>query len=224
MYRQLDVGHGLRFDPLHPPVLPHVDAKEVGPGGWDGLLESSLAEPERRLDWTGRTQVHSLRLLEDVGYVTVARASAAVLLSVLSASQDVLAMGSVDVAVDRIPEGSTQTVKWRGSPVFIRHRTAWEIAAARKDDELAATGRLRDPQLDSERVKRDDLLIVVGICTHLGCVPVSAAGDWKGFFCPCHGSHYDTSGRIRKGPAPLNLAVPPYDFIAPGKVRLGVDK
>jgi len=100
-------------------------------------------------------------------------------------------------------------VKWRGKPVFIRNRTAAEIADAQQVD----VGTLRDPETDADRVVKDQWLIALGICTHLGCVPISNAGEYNGWFCPCHGSHYDTSGRIRKGPAPLNLEVPPYKFI-----------
>merc|ERR1719443_2169923 len=100
------------------------------------------------------------------------------------------------------------TYKWRGKPLFIRHRSPDEIAA----EEAVDLGLLRDRQADSERVVEPKWLIVLGICTHLGCVPIANAGNFGGYYCPCHGSHYDSSGRIRQGPAPLNLEVPPYEF------------
>ena len=126
----------------------------------------------------------------------------------MSASADVLAQAKVEVDLATIPEGKNVIIKWRGKPVFIRHRTADEI----KEAEETKWESLRDPQQDSERVKKPEWLVMVGVCTHLGCVPIGEAGDFGGWFCPCHGSHYDISGRIRKGPAPLNLEVPEYDF------------
>jgi len=130
------------------------------------------------------------------------------LLSSLSASADVLAMAKIEINLADIPEGKAMTFKWRGKPLFIRHRTQEEI-----DVEAAVdVSTLRDPQTDSERVQKPDYLIVLGVCTHLGCVPIANAGDFGGYYCPCHGSHYDCSGRIRKGPAPLNLEVPYYEF------------
>jgi len=129
-------------------------------------------------------------------------------ISSLSASADVLAMAKIEINLADIPEGKAMTFKWRGKPLFIRHRTQEEI-----DTEAAVdVSTLRDPQADSERVQKPDYLIVLGVCTHLGCVPIANAGDFGGYYCPCHGSHYDCSGRIRKGPAPLNLEVPAYEF------------
>ena len=119
-----------------------------------------------------------------------------------------LALASLEVDLGGIPEGNTVTVKWRGKPVFIRHRTAQEIDMANNVN----VDTLRDPQDDAVRVVEPDWLVVVGVCTHLGCVPLANAGDYNGWFCPCHGSHYDTAGRIRRGPAPENLAIPPYSF------------
>ena len=143
----------------------------------------------------------------------------------MSASADVLAQAKVEIDLSTIPEGrnvcikyrlsnslaylSLQVIiKWRGKPVFIRHRTEDEIQEAVDVD----WNKLRDPQPDSDRVKKPEWLIMLGVCTHLGCVPIGEAGDFGGWFCPCHGSHYDISGRVRKGPAPLNLAVPAYEF------------
>ncbi|MEW5704604.1 MAG: ubiquinol-cytochrome c reductase iron-sulfur subunit [Pseudomonadota bacterium] len=140
----------------------------------------------------------------------------------LNPSADVLALSSTEVDISPIAEGQAITLQWRGKPVFIRHRTAAEIAAAQDVDASA----LRDPEPDSARAERPEWLILVGICTHLGCIPLGQKasdphGDWNGWFCPCHGSHYDTSGRIRKGPAPKNLAVPPYVFLDDTLIRIG---
>lgn len=140
----------------------------------------------------------------------------------MNPSKDVLALASVDVALDKIAEGQEIKVMWRGKPVFIRHRTAAEIEKAKADD--ADMADLPDPQLDADRVKegKEQWLVMLGVCTHLGCVPLGeGAGDFEGWFCPCHGSHYDTSGRIRKGPAPTNLLVPDYEFTTDTLVKIG---
>jgi len=128
--------------------------------------------------------------------------------STMSASADVLALAKIEVKLGDIPEGKSAVFKWRNKPLFVRHRTADEISKE-KDVDVAS---LRDPQHDDDRVKQDEWLILLGVCTHLGCVPVANMGDYGGYYCPCHGSHYDASGRIRKGPAPLNLEVPEYNF------------
>ena len=128
-----------------------------------------------------------------------------------------LALSSIEVDLTQVPEGQILTVKWRGGPVFVRHRTPKEIKAA--DD--VNVSELRDPQTDAQRVKKPEWLVVVGICTHLGCVPIGHEGPFEGWLCPCHGSVYDTSGRIRQGPAPLNLAVPEYAFLSDTKVKIG---
>ena len=130
---------------------------------------------------------------------------------------DVLALATTVVDLAPVAEGQQITVNWRGKPVFIRHRTAAEIAAARD----VAMDDLKDPQPDSERALRPEWLIMVGVCTHLGCVPLGNQGEYNGWFCPCHGSHYDTSGRIRKGPAPENLGVPDYVFTDDATVVIG---
>ncbi|KAF8225828.1 ubiquinol-cytochrome c r [Tricholoma matsutake] len=139
---------------------------------------------------------------------SAAKSSVSEFLQTMAASADVLAMSKVEIELGDIPEGKNVIIKWRGKPVFIRHRTQAEIDEARSTDWKS----LRDPQRDEDRVKKPEWLIMVGVCTHLGCVPIGEAGDYGGWFCPCHGSHYDISGRIRKGPAPLNLEVPQYDF------------
>lgn len=135
----------------------------------------------------------------------------------MSASKDVLALASLEVDLSSIEPGTTVTVKWRGKPVFIRRRTEDDIKSANSVD----LGSLRDPQEDSSRVKNPEWLVVVGVCTHLGCIPLPNAGDFGGWFCPCHGSHYDVSGRIRKGPAPYNLEVPTYAFLEENKLLVG---
>ncbi|XP_011305545.1 cytochrome b-c1 complex subunit Rieske, mitochondrial [Fopius arisanus] len=131
------------------------------------------------------------------------------LVATMAASADVLASSKIEVKLNNIPEGKSMVFKWRGKPLFVRHRDQKEI---RKEEEVNVTS-LRDPQHDRDRVQRPEWLIVIGVCTHLGCVPIANAGDYGGYYCPCHGSHYDASGRIRKGPAPLNLEVPAYEFV-----------
>jgi ubiquinol-cytochrome c reductase iron-sulfur subunit len=137
----------------------------------------------------------------------------------MNPAADALALASIEVAYTRVAPGQQIAVKWRGKPVFIRRRTPREIAQAVSGDHAD----LRDPQIDAERHKPGmaEWLIVIGVCTHLGCVPAFGGGDYGGWFCPCHGSVYDTSGRIRKGPAPKNLTVPDYAFLTGGKVKLG---
>lgn len=130
------------------------------------------------------------------------------LVSTMAASADVLASSKIEVKLNAIPEGKSMVFKWRGKPLFIRHRGQAEVAK----EEAVNISELRDPQHDKDRVKRSEWLIVLGVCTHLGCVPIANAGEYGGYYCPCHGSHYDASGRIRKGPAPLNLEVPSYEF------------
>jgi len=137
----------------------------------------------------------------------------------MNPSADTLALASVEYDVAKIEPGLQVTINWRGKPLFIRNRTPEQIAAAVKDDRA----QMPDPQPDAERHKdgKAQWLVLVGSCTHLGCVPTVGGGDYGGWFCPCHGSHYDTSGRIRKGPAPRNLVVPEYAFLSDTKVKIG---
>ena len=141
------------------------------------------------------------------------------LISQLNPDASVLALSSTEVDLTPIAVGQIITVKWQGKPVFISHRTKKEIEEA----ENVKLSDLPDPEADSARVKKghDQWLVVIGICTHLGCVPLGHEGEYGGWFCPCHGSVYDTSGRIRKGPAPLNLAVPPYEFTSDKAIKIG---
>jgi ubiquinol-cytochrome c reductase iron-sulfur subunit len=170
----------------------------------------------------GETRRDFLYLLTGAATAVGAGALAWPLVDSMNPSADVLALASTEVDLSTIDEGMSVTVTWRGKPVFIRHRTADEIQEA-NDVEL---GALRDPETDSQRVERPEWLIMVGVCTHLGCVPLGQKpndekGEYGGWFCPCHGSHYDNSGRIRKGPAPLNLEVPDYAFLDDTTVRIG---
>jgi len=135
-----------------------------------------------------------------------------------------LALASIEVDLSPIEVGQAITVMWRGKPVFIRNRSEDEVEMARSVD----VSDLPDPQTDMERTKEahENWLVMVGICTHLGCIPKGqkvgdVRGDYSGWFCPCHGSHYDTSGRIRKGPAPRNLDVPPYEFVSDTQIKIG---
>jgi ubiquinol-cytochrome c reductase iron-sulfur subunit len=163
--------------------------------------------------------------LELVAWSTAAVGGAALvwpLLDSMNPSADVLALSSTEVDISQVAPGMAITVMWRGKPVFVRNRTPEEIEAARSVD----VGSLRDPQPDEARVQKPEWLIVTGICTHLGCVPIGnkpteGRGDYGGWFCPCHGSHYDTSGRIRQGPAPQNLLVPEYVFTSDTAIRIG---
>ena len=148
---------------------------------------------------------------------TAGRLAVVKFLAAMNPSADVLALASIEIDISSLEPGNCMTVKWRGKPVFVRSRTPEEIEQA----ESVEMSELRDPQSDAERVQRTETLVLVGVCTHLGCVPINGAGDYNGWFCPCHGSHYDTSGRIRKGPAPLNLEVPPYSFMNDTKLLIG---
>jgi ubiquinol-cytochrome c reductase iron-sulfur subunit len=136
----------------------------------------------------------------------------------MSPAADTLAVSTTEVDISAIKEGETKRVMWQGKPVFVKHRTKEEIELARKDDSKIVI----DPQKDSERVKagKEEWLIVIGVCTHLGCIPNIVTGD-DAWFCPCHGSHYDHSGRIRLGPATSNLKVPEYRFLDDNTIRLG---
>ena len=155
-------------------------------------------------------------------------------ISSMNPSGDVLALSSIEVDISGVQVGQAITVKWRGKPVFIRHRTPDEIAAAKKADPVVdAAGNvvsnpadLRDPQTDASRVKKPEWLILVGVCTHLGCTPTISTptdvqGEYGGWLCHCHGSQYDTAGRIRKGPAPRNLQVPVYSFLSDTRIKVG---
>ena len=129
----------------------------------------------------------------------------------------VKALATTEVDISQIEPGKSITVLWRGKPVFIKRRTESEISEAQS----VKLEELKHPEKDQDRVKKPEWLVMLGICTHLGCVPLSDKGEYKGWFCPCHGSHYDTSGRIRKGPAPVNMEVPKYTFIDDNTIKIG---
>ena len=139
------------------------------------------------------------------------------LIDQMNPDASVKALATIEVDISTVGLGKTITVLWRGKPVFIRRRTQEEISKAQN----VKLEELKDPQKDEDRVKKPEWLIMTGVCTHLGCVPLGEKGDFGGWFCPCHGSHYDTSGRIRKGPAPTNLEIPKYEFVDNNTIKIG---
>jgi ubiquinol-cytochrome c reductase iron-sulfur subunit len=170
------------------------------------------------------TKRDMLQLIASFGAAIGVGAIAWPLIDSMNPSKDVLALSSVEVELAPVVEGQGITIVWQGKPIFVRHRTAAEI----KEAQDTPLGQLIEPQTDAARVKpgHDQWIILVGICTHLGCVPLGnkpsdPRGDYGGWFCPCHGSQYDTSGRVRHGPAPANLPVPPYAFESDTKIKVG---
>ncbi|MBH90806.1 MAG: ubiquinol-cytochrome c reductase iron-sulfur subunit [Candidatus Marinimicrobia bacterium] len=135
----------------------------------------------------------------------------------MNPDSSVKALASTEVDLSQIQPGKAITVLWRGKPVFIKRRTQEEIIEAKE----VKLEDLKHPEKDEDRVKKEEWLVMLGICTHLGCVPLSNKGEYNGWFCPCHGSHYDTSGRIRKGPAPTNMEVPKYEFVDNNTIKIG---
>ncbi len=139
------------------------------------------------------------------------------LIDQMNPDASVKALASTEVDISSVEPGQSITVLWRGKPVFIKRRTTEEISEARKVD----LKELKHPEKDEDRAKNPEWLVMLGICTHLGCVPLGDKGEYDGWFCPCHGSHYDTSGRIRKGPAPTNLEIPKYEFVNNNTIKIG---
>lgn len=189
-----------------PPRLREGDEK-----GFGIVTTTSSANPTRR-DF----------LFVATGAVAAVGAAAVAwpLISQMNPDASTIAAGApIEVDLAPIAEGQDIKVFWRGKPIFISHRNKKQIDSAR-DVNVAS---LPDPEADAARVKEghEQWLVVVGICTHLGCIPIAHQGAFGGFFCPCHGSDYDTSGRIRRGPAPSNLPVPPYSFVSDTKIRIG---
>jgi ubiquinol-cytochrome c reductase iron-sulfur subunit len=193
-----------------------------------GEHEGNMAEQSAATTAHGHpadgTKRDLLELIAGAGAAIFAGGIGWALVGSMNPSKDVLAVSSVEIDLAPIAVGSGITVMWQGKPIFIRHRTDKEIADARS----VTLSELPDPQTDQSRVKagHDQWIVLIGICTHLGCIPLGnkstdMRGEWGGWFCPCHGSQYDTSGRIRKGPAPLDLAVPPYAFEADTKIKIG---
>ena len=139
------------------------------------------------------------------------------LIDQMNPDDSVKALASTEVDVSTVEPGKSITVLWRGKPVFIKRRTEKEIAEARSVN----LGDLKHPEKDEDRTKNPEWLVMLGVCTHLGCVPLGNKGEYNGWFCPCHGSHYDTSGRIRKGPAPVNMEIPKYEFVDSNTIKIG---
>ena len=139
------------------------------------------------------------------------------LIDQMNPDSSVKALASTEVDVSSIEPGKSITVLWRGKPVFIKRRTEDEITEAK----AVKLEDLKDPEKDEDRAKNPEWLVMIGVCTHLGCVPLGDKGEYNGWFCPCHGSHYDTSGRIRKGPAPKNLEIPKYEFVNSNTIVIG---
>ena len=188
------------------------------------MADSSAAAATHHAASGDVTKRDLLQLLATAGAVIGAGAFAWPLIDSMMPSKDVLALSSVDVDLAPVIEGQGITIVWQGKPIFVRHRTAAEIKEARdvKPNELI------EPQTDAARTKagHDQWIVLIGICTHLGCVPLGnkpsdPRGEYGGWFCPCHGSQYDTSGRVRHGPAPTNLALPPYAFESDTKIKVG---
>lgn len=179
------------------------------------MADHSMGEPNRR----------DFLFLATGAAGVVAGASAVwpLVFQMMPDASTIAAGAPVEVDLAPIGEGRAITLKWRGKPIFVRHRSAAEIASAKKDD----TADLKDPEADAKRVKsfegkaQEKWLVVTGVCTHLGCVPIGYQGDYNGWYCPCHGSHYDNAGRIRKGPAPRNLDIPEFSFLSGSKIRIG---
>jgi len=198
-------------------------------GGERPLASRFAARADRpaREDWTETTTSSAEPTRRDFLYIATAAAGAAAvaasawpLISQMNPDQSTIAAGApLEVDLNPIAEGQIIKVFWRGKPIFVSHRSQKEIKEARDVNWQA----LPDPQSDQARVKEghDQWLILIGICTHLGCIPLAHQGEYDGWFCPCHGSQYDTSGRIRRGPAPANLPLPPYAFLSDTKVRIG---
>jgi ubiquinol-cytochrome c reductase iron-sulfur subunit len=183
-------------------------------------MSTQAQGPQQKSDETRRDFLYLL-----TGAMTAFGAAAAVwpLIDSMNPAADVRALSITEVDLAPVELGQRITVVWQGKPVFIDHRTPEQIALATTDDNAP---NLIDPATDASRVQREEWLVVVGVCTHLGCIPLGQRsgdplGEWSGWFCPCHGSHYDTSGRIRKGPAPKNLFVPPYEYLEKDMVRIG---
>ncbi len=195
--------------------------------GFEDMMATSLSASDHGVSsphGEGTSKRDFLKLVTGAAALVGTGAIVWPLIDSMNPSQDVLALGSVEVNLEPIQAGMGITVLWRGKPIFVRHRTEKEI----KEAEDVSLSALSDPETDAARVKagHTQWIIVVGICTHLGCVPLGnkpsdPRGEWGGWFCPCHGSQYDTSGRVRHGPAPANLPVPPYAFETDTKIKIG---
>lgn len=198
-------------------ALTQVRSAHIDVPDWGDYKRDSVVNKSEDGDASRRSFTYMMGAGGTVAGAYMAKNMVQDFLSTMSASADVLALAQMEVDLALIPEGKNVTFKWRGKPVFVRHRTAAEIEGVRAVD----TSSLLDQQSDEDRVQNPSWLVVLGICTHLGCVPIANAGEFGGYFCPCHGSHYDASGRIRKGPAPLNLEIPEHSFTEEGTLLIG---
>ncbi len=180
------------------------------------MVHTANAESPPKSDPNRRDFIHIVAIAGAAGGVA---AVAWPLIDQMNPSADTLALASTEYDYSKVALGQQVSILWRGKPVFIRHRTPAEIAAAVADDHAP----MPDPATDASRVKpgKAEWLVLIGVCTHLGCVPGFGGGEYHGWLCPCHGSVYDTSGRIRHGPAPKNLYIPDYAFTGPTKVKIG---
>lgn len=189
-------------------ALAHTDIQFPD---YSAYRRTSTMDPKKRnIETEDQRKVFSYLMTATVGAASAITAKSLVtkIVASLAPSRDVLALATVEVKLSEIPPGKNAIIKWRGKPLFVKHRTEAEIEAAQN----VSLSELRDPQADSVRVKKPEWLVLIGVCTHLGCVPIANKGDFNGYYCPCHGSHYDGSGRVRKGPAPANLEIPEYVF------------
>lgn len=182
----------------------------------DGMYEK-VRKPRERIDPTKRAVQYLVLGTTRMFAVTFGRMCIVRFCEYWSAGADIMAMANTEVELQKIPAGNTFIAKWRGSPVFVTHRDEEAIANGRSDDGVD----FRDPETDAERCPNPEWMIAKAVCTHFGCVPIAGQGSYGGYFCPCHGSHYDTAGRIRKGPAPLNLPIPPYKFLDANTLLIG---
>jgi len=206
----------------------HSMGQTATPSLHSDIAPPSFADADRKGNWKERTNRKD-RVAENnlPSYMVIGGGAGVVMYLakytlygaalLLGPGRDKYAAAAIEVDMSTIPEGKNAVFMWRGKPLFIRHRTAEEIEAAKTQD----LSGLRDPQPDAERCTNEKYLICLGVCTHLGCVPIAHAGDWKGYYCPCHGSHYDTCARIMKGPAPLNLEVPKHEYLDETLVVIG---
>lgn len=198
-------------------ALAHTDIQFPD---YTGYRRPSTLDPKRKnIETEDQRKVFSYLMTATVGAASAITAKSAVtkMVASLSASKDVLALSKVEVKLSEIPPGKNAIIKWRGKPLFVRHRTPAEIEASAHTN----LAELRDPEPDSARTKKPEWLVIIGVCTHLGCVPIANKGEYNGYYCPCHGSHYDASGRARKGPAPRNLEVPEYEFMDDDTIVVG---
>lgn len=219
MQKAVSVAVGRRYESGIPMIGNGVSVRTFATNGnhrdiqipdFSAYRRPSTSDPTKSSDRdTGRLFTYLVSGSLIASSVTFSKLFGTMFISNWSASKDVLAMSKIEVNLNEIPAGKNVVLKWRGKPLFIKHRTEEEIEKERQVD----VSTLRDPERDEERVRGDPKwLVLLGVCTHLGCVPIAGQGDYGGYYCPCHGSHYDSAGRIRKGPAPLNLEIPEYTF------------